>query len=247
MKQVKPMLLGALLAAMPLISFAQEAAEVVEEEDDGSGLSWNAAVTSDYLFRGVSQNSEEIALQGGIDYAWSNGFYVGAWGSQVNFDAPGTPDTEIDLYAGYSWDVSDSVNLDFQLVRYEYLNEDESTYGDPAYNEFITTATFIEDVSLKVGYTNDVYASDSDSFYYAAGYSHTFESTGLGFALNAGRTTFEEDEIGLEDYTDWGAAVTFPLGVFSGSLGYYGNDGAGRDNFGSIADDRFVFTISYEH
>ena len=77
MQHVKPILwvalLGAWLTAAPLVSFAQDAAEAVEEEEeDDSGLSWNAAVTSDYLFRGVSQNSEKIALQGGIDYAWSN-------------------------------------------------------------------------------------------------------------------------------------------------------------------------------
>lgn len=235
----KQMIALALLALLPFAASAQE------QEEDDSGFSWNAAVTSDYVFRGVSQNSEVPAIQGGIDYSWTNGFYVGAWASQVDFDVPGTPNTEVDTYVGYSWDVSDAVNLDFQLVRYNYLDYG-SEYGNPAYNELIVKGTFVEDFSATLAYTNDVYASGTNSLYYGVGYDHAF-SNGVGIHANAGRTQFDTDEIGLEDYTDWGAHVSFPLGVLEGSFGYVGNDGNGRDNFGELADSRFVLTVSYEH
>lgn len=41
----------------------------------------NVGVTTDYVFRGITQTSHNAALQGGVDYAHSSGFYVGLWGS----------------------------------------------------------------------------------------------------------------------------------------------------------------------
>ena len=74
---LKAALLAALLLA-PAVSFAQEA----EAE---SNFSWNAGVVSDYVFRGVSQSNREIALQGGLDYAFGDsGAYVGTWGATVD-------------------------------------------------------------------------------------------------------------------------------------------------------------------
>ena len=67
-------------------------------------FSGNLALTSDYVFRGVSQTQNAPAVQGGFDYA--NGmFYVGTWASVIDFgsgsglsvDAP----MELDLYAGF--------------------------------------------------------------------------------------------------------------------------------------------------
>ena len=50
-----------------------------------AGTSGSLALTSDYLFRGISQNNQEPALQGGIEYAADSGFYVGTWGSNVSW------------------------------------------------------------------------------------------------------------------------------------------------------------------
>ena len=74
-----------------------------EDAAPASPLSFNVGVVSDYLFRGVSQTHGAPALQGGIDYAFSNGFYVGAWGSTITWvkDWLGSGGTEIDVYGGY--------------------------------------------------------------------------------------------------------------------------------------------------
>ena len=39
----------------------------------------NVGLYSDYRFRGVSQTDEGIAIQGGFDADFGNGFYVGNW------------------------------------------------------------------------------------------------------------------------------------------------------------------------
>jgi len=54
-------------------------------------LSANAAVeanigaTSNYVWRGVTQTNDAVAVQGGIDYRHEVGFYAGTWASNVDF------------------------------------------------------------------------------------------------------------------------------------------------------------------
>ena len=52
----------------------------------------NAAVTTDYMFRGISQSSNNPAVSAGLDASYGI-FYVGFWGSSVDFD--GAPDPSI--------------------------------------------------------------------------------------------------------------------------------------------------------
>ncbi|HEX8963925.1 MAG TPA: TorF family putative porin [Rhodocyclaceae bacterium] len=92
-KIISAVLAGAMLS--PLAALADDA--------PASPLSFNIGVTSDYLFRGVSQTHGKPALQGGVDYAFSNGFYVGAWASNITWvkDFLGSGSTEVDVYGGY--------------------------------------------------------------------------------------------------------------------------------------------------
>jgi len=48
-------------------------------------LSYNIGVVTDYRYRGISQSRKRPALQGGIDYANKNGFYVGTWASTITW------------------------------------------------------------------------------------------------------------------------------------------------------------------
>jgi hypothetical protein len=49
-----------------------------------AGISGNITLTSDYIWRGVSQTTGDPALQGGVAYSHENGFYAGVWGSNVD-------------------------------------------------------------------------------------------------------------------------------------------------------------------
>ncbi|MEM7661067.1 MAG: TorF family putative porin [Pseudomonadota bacterium] len=110
---------------------------VAQEEDEGGltflggSFSANVAITTDYTFRGISQSSSDAAIQGGFDWA-SDLFYVGTWGSTVDFnDDLSNPitgeqisdgsSTEIDFYAGFTPSVGD-VGLDFGFIYYLYPN-----------------------------------------------------------------------------------------------------------------------------
>lgn len=238
MKPVKlSFALAAVLAALPLVSFAQDA-DVVEEEAE-SPFSWSVAATSDYVFRGVSQTDESPALQAGFTYTAPVGFYAGAWASNVDFGSGG-PDVELDTYIGYNTDLGDEwVNLDIMLNRYNYLGGNGS---DLAYNELITKFTFAEAVSVTAGYTNDVYASGEDGWYFGVGGSLDLGND-YSLSANVGQNLFDSSV--ARDYTDYGVSVGKSWGSLSASLGYVGTNRDGEANFGELADDRAVLTLTY--
>ena len=237
MKSVKLGLAVAyVLAAMPLVSFAQEA-EVVEDAE--SPISWSVAATSDYVFRGASQTDEGPALQAGLTYTAPAGFYVGAWASNVDFGSGG-PNVELDTYIGYNTDLGDEfVNLDVMLNRYNYLGGNGS---DLAYNELIGKLTFGGVVSLSAGYTNDVWASGEDGWYLGAGAAIPLPSD-YSLNVNVGQSMFDSSV--ARNYLDYGVSVSKSWGNVGVSLGYVGTSRDGDENFGELADDRAVLTLTY--
>ncbi len=95
-------------------------------------ITYNIGATSDYRFRGISQNDLDPAVQGGVDIAHSSGLYVGTWGSNVSDWAAGpysSTKLEIDLYGGYKTEVA-GVGVDVGAIAYMYPGS--STGGDAA-------------------------------------------------------------------------------------------------------------------
>ena len=68
------------------------------------GLTANAAITTDYVFRGVTQSAKRPAVQGGLDYQFADsGFAVGTWLSSIDFSDGSR--LEWDLFANYNFDL----------------------------------------------------------------------------------------------------------------------------------------------
>jgi uncharacterized protein (TIGR02001 family) len=66
------------------------------------GLTANADITSNYIFRGITQSANRPAVQGGLDYTVpGTGFAIGTWVSSIDF-GDHTP-IEWDLYANYNF------------------------------------------------------------------------------------------------------------------------------------------------
>ncbi|PQA85029.1 hypothetical protein C5F52_03280 [Limnohabitans sp. TS-CS-82] len=106
------------LLATSSAAFAQTAPVAPE-------VTYNVGVVSQYRYRGIAQTKGDAALQGGVDYANANGFYLGAWGSTIKWikdagsDAKGP--VELDLYGGYKFEAA-GVAYDVGYLRYEYVN-----------------------------------------------------------------------------------------------------------------------------
>jgi uncharacterized protein (TIGR02001 family) len=101
-------------------------------------LSYNVGVTSDYVFRGVSQTQEDPAIQGGVDATYGIG-YAGVWASNVDFGAD-DPTAEIDLYAGVRPTIGDT-SLDLGVLYYGYVKDKGLTPGSYSYVELKAAAS----------------------------------------------------------------------------------------------------------
>lgn len=221
----------ALLALMPLAAQAQE--------EDSSGFNWNAAATSEYMFRGISQTDDHPAIQAGAGYSFSNGLYVGGWVSNVDFGAADQDtDAEIDTFIGWNGDLGPT-NLDVQLVRYNYVGEPDGV--DYAYNELIGKLTFAENYTATLGYTNDYLNTSTDSIY--AGLGGSWEvGAGVNLTAGLGYTTVQGPEDG---YLDYSVGANRDFGPVNIGLGYIGTDNTAEDLFGQDnTEDRVVLTFS---
>ena len=108
-----------LMAATVLAGSVFVAAPAAAQDIEISG---NAAIVSQYRFRGVDLSGGDPAIQGGIDFGLPSGFYVGTWGSSLDEDSVGFGHTELDVYGGWSSEISPGVTFDVGAIYYLYPN-----------------------------------------------------------------------------------------------------------------------------
>lgn len=108
------------LIALTLVTAFTSLPVLAEEAASPHTLTGNLGLFSSYRFRGIDQTFGRPALQGGIDYAHSSGFYAGNWNSNVSSGAgyPGG-NLEMDFYAGYKQSFGD-VSIDVGGLYYYY-------------------------------------------------------------------------------------------------------------------------------
>lgn len=101
-------------------------------------LSFNIGAVSLYKSSGIDQDSVpnkdnknfRPAIQGGVDYDFGNGFYVGNWNSTGKFDGA---DVEIDLYGGYRGEITKGLGYDLGVTRFIYPGAISGWNGNEAY------------------------------------------------------------------------------------------------------------------
>jgi len=216
-----------ILNRLALTLVAAAAAVTALPAQAADSLSFNAGVTTDYRYRGISQTRLKPALQGGADFAADSGFYVGAWGSTIKWvkDGGGDANTEIDLYGGYKTEIASGLTLDVGVLQYVYpsnkLNPSANTlegYGALSYGP----------ATLKVSrsFTNLFgFADSKGSMYYDL--SATFDlGSGYSVTPHVGRQTVKN--LSAASYTDYSLtlnktidALTLSLGVVDAKTGVY--------------------------
>ena len=116
------------IAALAPLAQAQTAAPApAPAPAETSPLSLNIGAVTEYRYRGISQTRFKPALQGGADYAFSSGFYVGTWLSTIKWikDAGqiaavdvGSANVEWDLYGGYKGEIVKDLAYDVGVLAY---------------------------------------------------------------------------------------------------------------------------------
>ena len=120
-------------------------------------------LTTDYVRRGVSQSDGNPALQLGAEISFENGFFLGAWGSTVDIDSGPSRhrDVEVNYYAGYVVDVSQSLQFSVAAVAYDYPWQTGGVEYD--YEEYSLGGNFVDRVWLEVAYSPDFFNTGHSS------------------------------------------------------------------------------------
>jgi uncharacterized protein (TIGR02001 family) len=204
------------LAFMLAVGFATAQAQVTG----------NLGLTSDYRFRGISQTQNAPAVQGGIDYAHSSGFYVGNWNSSVSSDMyTNGSGVESDLYAGFKKDIYNGLTLDVGSYNYFYPRATNGTSTNFDTNELFAGLGY-GPVSVKYSQSLSNYfgtANSKNSQYYQADIVQPLGNSKISFLAHAGRT--EVNNNSSLNYTDYNVGLGYDLQGWQLAAKYYTNTG----------------------
>jgi len=186
------------------------------------------AVTNDYDWRGLTQSDEDFAFQLGGSYEADNGFYVGAWGSQVDF-GPGDPNVEIDVFAGYAAE-TDMFGYDLGVNYYTYPGDSDGNFFEVYAG--ISKGMFSGKLWFSPKFLGDY--GDDPGFYIEGNVEVPLPSN---FSL-LGHVGYSFGDVytGSSEYTDFAVGVGYSFSNFDLSAKYVdGSDGL---------DGRFVALLS---
>lgn len=218
----KKSVLAAAVLASSLVSVPALAAEIEA----------NIGVTSDYIWRGMTQNSGYSSISGGVDVDYGNGFYAGTWVGDVSYNGASY---ELDLYAGFAGERG-AISYDVGYLMYMYPDAPEKITVDSEGGFFATGTAEDNGVDGMPGYSDTTQDLDFSEVYVTLGtgpvslsYYHLVDADGK----DSGDDTYISVgyEAALSD--DW------TLGLSHGIYAIDGNDDDGVDTTVSLSKGDF--------
>ena len=219
-----------LLTSLILAALVAPSVAMAEDAAPASPITANIGFTTDYIFRGIAQTSHNAAIQGGIDYAHSSGFYAGVWGSNVSWIADslaiasGSTTMELDTYLGFKNSFAEDFNYDVGFVRYNYLGkytpalgfakaDTDEIYGALGYKWF--TAKY----SYGLGNFLTIPGAKGTN-YLELNASVPVGESGFTVAAHVGKQTFKPAAAANLTYTDYKLGVTKDISGYVIGLAY---------------------------
>jgi len=261
MRQLPALLLAAAVS-VPLASFAQTAPAPAAPESPHS-FTGKLGLFTEYEYRGISQTSEDPALQLNLDYAHASGFYAGfffsnikwlkdtAYAGSFNTDA----NLEWDIYLGYKFEPIKDWTVDVGYLRYEYPRSGAFN-PKPNTDEAYVGVTW-GPATLKYSYSfNDTFGvpNSEGSDYIELAVTYPIADTKLSLTGVAGyqrysgtqSSGFDNDDL---SYGVWKIGAVYDFGSgFNGGFYYKGTNA--KDELYTIRDknwskNRIVGFVTY--
>ncbi len=203
-------------------------------------LTGNIGVTTDYIFRGISQTQHKPAVSGGFDYSHASGFYAGVWGSNQSWVNTGGTNVlndagyksgsslEIDLYGGYKGSAGD-FGYDLGAIHYYYPGDKVAGQVSPDTSEVYVAGSW-KTVTLKysqvisdyfIGWGTLNVTKTKGSSYWELNATHDL-GNGWGVLGHIGKQKIKN--LPLSDYNDWKVGVTKDIGFGTVTLAYSDTD-----------------------
>lgn len=203
-------------------------------------VSGNVSLATDYVFRGISQTTENPAIQGGFDVSGDSGLYAGVWASNVDFDGS----IEMDFYAGYGGDFSEAVSYDVGILRYEYPDDEQGGAPESSFNELYGSVSW-SGLTAGVAYSSDFFLESDKAIYWYLDYELGLPKD-VALAFHYGDQSIDDNpQFGTPDYSDYSVGLSKSVADLDLSLTWYDTDLSNSECFGGsdLCEGRVVFAI----
>ena len=236
-----------LLFASLICVFPGSAIQAEEDALSAENFSASIAITSNYIFRGLTISDDDPAVSGSFDWGY-NGFYLGVWASSL--EAVKSESLEIDYYGGYVDEINNfSYSLD--VIYYDYPGESNSgntdDIGDLPYWEYGGSLSYSFDVNLEpvvgvmVLHSPDNFAETGDATAVESSLDLSLPYD-LGLTFHYGKQYLDDDKNAVDDYDYYGVSLTKYIANFDFSVAYTGTNDDGEIFQGSSTSEVY-FTI----
>lgn len=202
-----------------------------------------AAVTSEYVFRGVSQSDRHGALQGGVAVRGASGLFAGLWASSADLTF-GLPEgqarkLELQIAAGYRAALSPAWSAEATLLRYAYPGSFPGRSYD--YLEGAVAIRLRDTARLSVAYTDDAFGGGRPALT-----ADLLVSWPLARDLRGvtGWGTYRPAGGFAEPYDFWSVGLARGLGPVALELLWIDTDSTAERLFGDRAGGRLVITMT---
>jgi len=212
-------------------------------------LSSTVTLVSDYEFRGVSLSDEDPALQASLDYGFANGLAIGAWASTLDYGDDYDGRFELDFYASYGREISETVSWSAGLTAYTYPDSSGSAARlqiEPYVEGYldITVGSF----NAAQWYTDDYSGLGMAAQYTELNYTRELPRS-FSVAAHVGYSWgdyWEDDSMGGGELVDYSLGLQYGAGHFTLGGKISGTDASGdlKVRSGPFANDtRLVVSI----
>jgi uncharacterized protein (TIGR02001 family) len=200
-----------------------------------AGLTVTPTVVSDYDFRGISQASEDPALQLGVDYSTDSGLHLGVWGSNIDWGSSYDGDVEVDLIADYTMGSDETVKVNVGVVDYMYPGMTDQNTAE----FWVTVMKSYFSGSIRY---SDKWFGPKDAFYYELNGTFPVGETGFNVLAHVGYS--DGEYFTGSEYTDYSIGVSKGFGNFTGTLKLVSSDALQSSTPLFSTDDRVILSIS---
>ena len=196
----------------------------------------NAALSSEYIFRGIGQTDRKPAISGGVDLAHASGLYVGNWNSNISWlsdsNASVSSSIEMDFYGGYKGKITDALSYDIGDLYYYYPGRYPNGFTKPHTNEVYVALTF-GPLTAKYSYaTTNLFGTltPSGEKTDGSGYIDLTYTGDLGNGLTLGAHVGHQTVKGFSDasYTDYKLGLTKDFYGYAVSAAFVGTNAKGN-------------------
>jgi uncharacterized protein (TIGR02001 family) len=192
---------------LALAAIGAGSAVYAAEQANSVSFTLDNTIVSEYIFRGKELG--DYTFQPSLEAKYGD-FYAGVWAALPENSA----NDEIDVYAGYSLAINETLSADAGLTYYHYTPASDTSTFEP----FVGLNAKVGGFNLGLYYYYDLQIEDT-TVEASAGYSLPVEAIGssLDFSANLGYVSgdgFESPAANVaRNYTYWGVGVAVPYKV----------------------------------